>query len=433
MKVLIATVGTRGDVQPYLALAVGLKSAGHQVAICTCPRFESFVSEHGIAYSHLDDGLLELLESDLGRAIFEDLNGLFGVMRAIPKVLKKVGPIHKRMVADCWAAAETHNPDTIVYHPKMICVPAFAARRKIPAVLAMLCPFHVPTGEAPLFGPSLGKTYNRLTYRFVHLMSRWGSRSSLSDWRTKHDEGGLSKHSGPTQISRGNPIPVIHAYSPTVCPRPIDWPERASVSGYWFLPTESSNTEPWSPSKELVEFLDSGPPPIYIGFGSIAGSDPTKTTQIVLSAIKKANVRAVIATGWGGLESIDQTPSVHVLESAPHEWLFPKMAAVVHHGGAGTTAAGLRFACPTIVCPFGLDQPFWGRRVFELGAGVTPIPMKKLTAERLTDAIRVTVSDQGMRASVAKIAASMANEEGVLNAVKTMEKIKLSYGKGTKT
>lgn len=423
MKVLIATIGTRGDVQPYVALATGLKEAGHQVTICTCPQFREFVTDYGIGFASLEDGLLKLLESDTGRAFFEDLNGVFGVLRTIPKVLKQVGPIHRRMVDDCWAAVETHNPDIIIYHPKMFCVPAFAAVREIPVILAMLCPLHVATGDSPMFGWSLGRFYNRITYRLVHQLTKLGTRSYLRKWRSNFDKDGLSKKSSSTHISAGKPIPVIHAHSQFVCPRPTDWPEYASIAGYWFLPQVTLNGSAWEPPKELLEFLKAGPPPVYFGFGSMAGTDPAKLSQIILSAVEKAGVRAIIATGWGGIANVKKSETIHVLESVPHEWLLPQMAAVVHHGGAGTTAAGLRAACPTIICPYGLDQPFWGRRVTDLGIGVEPIPQKKLTDVLLANAIKSVVSDESYRASASKVAELMKTEDGIANAVKTIEQL----------
>ena len=217
MKVLIATVGTRGDVQPYLALAIGLKTAGHEVTLCTCPRFRTFVTEHGISYSHLDDGLLQLLESDLGRSVFENLNGILGVLRTILRVIKQVGPIHRRMVDDCWAATEAPNPDMIVYHPKMFCVPHFAARRNIPCVLAMLSPMHVPTGESPLFGRSMGRSYNRATYRLVHQLTKLGTRSYLRGWRAQHDKECRARSSSPTRTSPNQSIPVHQSAATGSC------------------------------------------------------------------------------------------------------------------------------------------------------------------------------------------------------------------------
>jgi len=311
MNILIATIGTRGDVQPFLALAIGLQAAGHAVTICTCPRFQDDITSHGVAFCNLEDGLLKLLETNFGRSIIGDLNSIWGVIKTIPKVLKQVGPIHRQMVTDCWAAAEQQNPDVIVYHPKMFCVPAFAAARNIPAAIATLYPSQVPTGDSALFGPSLGRIYNRFTYRLVHHLTKHGTQSYLRSWRSKHDKTGLSRRASATHTSPDQRIPVLNAYSQTVCPRPSDWPAYATISGYWFLPQDtldqpSSNPSAWQPPKELLNFLEAGPPPVYFGFGSMAGADPSKVSRIIASAIRQSRVRAVIATGWGGIVTIEE-------------------------------------------------------------------------------------------------------------------------------
>jgi sterol 3beta-glucosyltransferase len=177
----------------------------------------------------------------------------------------------------------------------------------------------------------------------------------------------------------------------------------------------------WTPPPALAAFLDAGPPPVYVGFGSMAGIDPAATTRIVLDAVARAGVRAVLASGWGGIAADAAPPSVFLLDDAPHDALFPRMAAVVHHGGAGTTAAGLRAGVPGVLCPFGVDQPFWGARVQALGAGPAPIPQRKLDAVRLADAIRVAVDDPTMRGVAQRIGAAIHAEDGVGAAIECIE------------
>ena len=180
-------------------------------------------------------------------------------------------------------------------------------------------------------------------------------------------------------------MPTVVSCSNYVFPRPDDWPKHVHNTGYWFLDDAAA----WQPRDELLAFLDGGAPPVYVGFGSVG--DPTQaaqTTHLVIDALQRAGQRGVLAAGWSGLAQVDGIPdSVFVLDSAPHSWLFPRMAAVVHHGGAGTTAAGLRAGVPNIVVPHSNDQFAWGRRVHELGVGPQPIPRKKLTAQELADAI----------------------------------------------
>jgi sterol 3beta-glucosyltransferase len=167
----------------------------------------------------------------------------------------------------------------------------------------------------------------------------------------------------------------------------------------------------------LVEFLVAGSPPVYVGFGSMAGRNPEKVTQIVFESLARSGQRGVIATGWGGLAVSDLPDNLFKIESIPHDWLFPQMVAVVHHGGAGTTAAGLRAGKPTVICPFFGDQPFWGRRVFELGVGPEPIPHKKLSVEKLANAIQVAVSDDDIRKRAAGLGEKIRAENGIARAV----------------
>jgi len=171
-------------------------------------------------------------------------------------------------------------------------------------------------------------------------------------------------------------------------PRPDDWGEREQVTGYWF----ADQAKDWEPSETLARFLDAGPPPIYVGFGSMPSEDANKLARIVIEALDAVGERGVLASGWGGLDDSVRSEHVHLLETAPHDWLFPRCSAVVHHGGAGTTHEGLRWGRPSVICPVFGDQPFWGRRVLDIGAGPAPVPQKTLTPATLTRALAATRS-----------------------------------------
>ena len=154
----------------------------------------------------------------------------------------------------------------------------------------------------------------------------------------------------------------------------------------------------------------------------MAGRNPAKVTQLVVAALQKAGVRGLIATGWGGLKANDLPETIFKLEQAPHDWLFERVTAVVHHGGAGTTAAGLRAGKPTVICPFFGDQPFWGQRVALLGAGSAPIPQKKLTVENLAVAVQTAVNNAAMRQQAAALGHQIRQEDGVANAIAIIER-----------
>jgi sterol 3beta-glucosyltransferase len=191
------------------------------------------------------------------------------------------------------------------------------------------------------------------------------------------------------------------------------------VTGYWFL----NQTDGWQPTPELEAFLKAGPPPVYVGFGSMAGRNPRRLANIVINALRVSGMRGIIATGWGGLQTERLPPTLQQIDQAPHAWLFPRMAAVVHHGGAGTTAAALQAGRPSVIVPFFGDQPFWGQRVHMLGGGSRPIAQKKLTVEKLAAAIKNMVSDPLVQKKAENLGEKIRHENGIRNAVEIIEKI----------
>ncbi len=191
------------------------------------------------------------------------------------------------------------------------------------------------------------------------------------------------------------------------------------MTGYWFLDPE----EAWTPPADLAEFLQAGAPPIFIGFGSMSPRDPAAMMQVILQALARTQQRGIILSGWGGLHAADLPDAVYMLDSIPFSWLFPRVAAVVHHGGAGTTAAGLRAGVPSIIVPFFADQPFWGQRVADLGVGSQPIPRKQFTADRLAQAIEIAVTDQAMQQRAADLGAAIRSEDGIARAVEVIDQL----------
>jgi sterol 3beta-glucosyltransferase len=213
-------------------------------------------------------------------------------------------------------------------------------------------------------------------------------------------------------------LPLLYCYSPSIVPAASDWNNCNHVTGCWFLDREAE----WQPPCELVDFLQAGPAPVYVGFGSMHSSNPQEVTEMVLQALARAKQRGILQTGRGGLSNADLPDDVFAVNSIPHDWLFPQMAAVVHHGGSGTTAAGLRAGMPTVIIPFFADQPFWGARVFELGAGPAPIPKKRLTLERLADAIRAATCDEVIRGRASALGERIRAEDGVTQAVEVLQR-----------
>lgn len=415
MKILIVTVGTRGDVEPYIALGRELMTSGHEVTICTCAHFAPFIREYGLDYAYVNNDFIDFMHTPAGKIILGNAGSFLETLVTAAPLLSKLGDLQERQMADVWAACKKTAPDLILYHMKAVGAPDFAEKLGVPCMLAFWLPMFVPTTRFPAMGfPDLplGSGYRWLTYKFIRMMLIMSGRR-IRKWRARH---GLNPRSPGLRMRfpDGRPIPVLHGFSRHIIPRPEDWAESAIVTGYWYL----NQAEHWDPPKALAEFLSRGEPPVYFGFGSIFGRDPKYVTRTILEAVRRTGVRAVLARGWGGLEpaASAHSESVMFIGSAPHSWLFPQVSAVVHHGGCGTTAAGLLAGKPGIICPFFGDQPFWGRHIARLGAGPPPIPQKNVTVERLCHAIDMVMNDPAIRRNAAVLGNRLQKENGASNA-----------------
>lgn len=395
--------------QPFLALGQGLRAAGHGVAVCTSASYRPAIEALGLEYAPMSDTML-----DLTRAI---LRGGAEARGAMPRMLAAM----RAMLEEEWRAAQAFGPDLLVYHPKMLGSYHIAEKLGRPLAMALPLPFYTPTRAFPnpfLAGLRLGGWGNRASFR---LMGLTGALYSGMTNRFRTATLGLPplpRFADLLDTRTGAPVPVFYPYSRHLLPVPADFPPHVHVTGSWFL----EPTVPWEPPASLAAFLQAGPPPVYVGFGSMGGSGARHRAALVLDALAQAGERGVLARGWGGLAPEAVPDAVCLLDEAPHDWLFPRMAAVVHHGGAGTTAAGLRAGRPTVICPLLADQPFWGRIVAERGLGPAPIPQHRLTAARLAAAIRVAVDDPGVRQRAAAIGAQIGAEDGVGSAVALLER-----------
>ena len=413
MNILILTLGSRGDVQPFVALGRGLKAAGHSVTLSTAAIFAQFVADNGLTYAHMDDRLIKLAETKAGRAAMEG-----GSKRDL---IKQAMPLIRATLDDSWTAAQAAQPDIIIYHPKALGGYHIAEKLGIPAIFSLPLPAYTVTSAFPnpilMSRARLGGWFNTLTYRIMPLMSA-PYAGTVNAWRA---EVGLPRRGMlASELRRpdGRPTPVLYSYSPHVVPTPPDFPPHVCASGYWFL----DESRGWQPPADLQAFLEAGAPPVYIGFGSMTGTNPEAKARMVLEALAATGQRGLLARGWGALKADALPPNVFMIDSAPHDWLFERVAAVVHHGGAGTTAAGLRAGKPTVIVPFMGDQFFWGDRVAALGVGTQPIPQKSLTTDALADAIRAAVNDAGIRQRAADLGAKLRAEDGVGRAVAFIER-----------
>ncbi|XP_047164486.1 sterol 3-beta-glucosyltransferase UGT80A2 isoform X2 [Vigna umbellata] len=359
LQIVMLIVGTRGDVQPFIAMGKRLQEDGHRVRLATHKNFEDFVLNAGLEFYPLGGD---------------------------PKVL---------------AGWHTHVAEYL----------------KVPLHVFFTMPW-TPTSEFPHPLSRVKQPIGyRLSYQIVDALIWLGIRDLINEFRKKK-----LKLKPVTYLSGSytHPFDVPHGYmwSPHLVPKPKDWGPKIDVVGFCFLDLAST----FDPPKSLVDWLEEGEKPIYVGFGSLPLQEPEKMTKIIIQALEKTGQRGVINRGWGGLGSLaERKKSVYLLDNCPHDWLFPRCTAVIHHGGAGTTAAGLRAECPTTIVPFFGDQPFWGERVHARGVGPAPIPVDEFTLDRLVDAIHFMLKPEVKRRAV-ELANSMKNEDGVLGAVKAFYK-----------
>jgi sterol 3beta-glucosyltransferase len=418
MRIAIIAPGSRGDVQPYIALGKGLEKAGHVVRLVTHQNFEVLVSSHGLEFWPVEGNVKDIAQSKEMRELLEKGNFL-AIMSQMAKEAQR-GAIH---LAEGGLAACRGMDLVLAGIGGLFVGLSLAEKLGLPFLQAYYIPF-TPTQTFPSFlFPKLsswfGGSLNRLSHHLTRQIMWQGFRSADKLARQKVLDLHAAPFWGPFNADCAQHYPILYGYSPSVIPPPPDWDKAIHVTGYWFLDPAAD----WTPPPALVEFLQAGSPPVYVGFGSMGNRKPEETADLVLQALARTQQRAIILSGWSGLHKADLPGSVFMLDTIPFSWLFPRVAAVVHHGGAGTTSAGLRAGVPSIVIPFMGDQPFWGQRVAELGVGPEPIPRKKLTVERLAQAIQRTVTDQTMRQRAAHLGSKIQAEDGIARAVAVVQHI----------
>ncbi|KAB8332221.1 glycosyltransferase family 1 protein [Scytonema tolypothrichoides VB-61278] len=418
MRIAIIALGSQGDVQPYIALGKGLKVVGYDVRLLTHENFEGLVTSHGLAFYPMQGNVQELIETPEMRELAEKGNFITMTLRTAKET---------EQVAIRWAQAgleACRGIDLLIAGVGGLYLAlAIAQKLEIPLLQAFVFPF-TPTKTFPgvLFPQSIerfGGMVNWLTHQALRQIIWQGSRSGDTAAREQVLNLPASSFFGPHQSPYLHRLPTLYGFSPAVIAKPSDW-RNIFVTGYWFLDAAPN----WTPPSDLEDFLQAGSPPVYIGFGSMGNRNPEETADLVLQALDKTGQRAILSAGWSGMRKENLPDNAFLVNSVPHAWLFPRVAAVVHHGGAGTTAAGLRAGVPTVIIPFFGDQGFWGQRVADLGVGTAPIPRKQLTVERLAQAIQTATGDRAMRQCAANLGEKIRAEDGVANAVEIIQELK---------
>jgi sterol 3beta-glucosyltransferase len=416
MRVDILAIGSRGDVQLYVALGLGLRAAGYRVRMVTLGGFEELLRDRGLDHLVIGDTPQQIANTSEGRDwVKKRTSSPAGFFRGFVQV---ANALIEEGIARYWNSCA--DIEAVIVSPIALLLGEHIAERLgVPLIRTQAPPPVMPTSYAwdgsKSWGSAVQGHLEPLIHKAFHFVVWSKLRHSTNAARSKIL--GLPTLSLTEPFRRSDKtMLLLGAYSPAVAPPRPDWPSWIHVTGYWFL------DEPgWAPPRELADFLDSGSRPVFVGFGSTPFPNPEASAELVVRALKRVGHRGILVAGESGLPTGRLSPDVLSVASVPHGWLFARVCAAVHHGGAGVTGSALRAGLPSVVVPIFADQPFWGKRVFQLGVGPPPIPVKSLTEEKLVNAIRATASQQ-MRQRAAEIGEKISREDGIGRAVEIIDR-----------
>lgn len=404
MKILLLSIGTRGDMEPFLAIGEILKEKGHQV-ICTFPeQFRSPVKESNLEFASLGSKFIEMLESDLGKTAMGGSGSGLKKLFANVKLAKNQKEINKELIHKQYEIIESEIPDRIVYNGKAIYPIIWGLDNGGKNILVSPLPYmhYVRNHTHVVFNSNFGSFLNRLTYSFanfglmitVMITAKWLNIKRKITRKQIHKAILTNK--------------AIYTISPSLFPRPDYWKKNLKVLGFH----EREKSVNWGPDRDLCEFLEKHHRILFITFGSMTNPEPEEKTEIIISILERYKIPAIINTASGGLVKSDRFDSdlIYFVSQIPYDWIFPKMYGVIHHGGSGTTHLALKYGCATMIIPHMIDQFVWNKIIFDLGAGPRGIKIGKITTKNLEPKILELISDPSYKKRAEQIADQMEKE-----------------------
>ena len=380
------TLGSRGDMEPYLALGDELRDAGCEVAFCMPEQFRRLAAEVSPHFFPMTHEYLDLIDSPDVKKITGQIGSGLSRIRTLFKLLRETKPIQEQLIRDQRDADLSFNPDKIIYHIKCA-YPVMAAlrmRRSVELLIPMPCLLH-PVQELPAIGMGQynNKWWNKMSYRLTNsaMISQavigYGNKI-MTEW----DWAPLKRKEVRHFLL--NNLPVEYAISKRLFPQPPYWPEHVKVTDF----RERNKSKHWEPSEELIQFIEKFPNPLYVGFGSMINAKPKEIGNTLLQLSKKHNLPIFINSSWGGIEIEGPLPeNIFLVKDIPYDWLFSRVRAVVHHGGSGTTHSALRFDRPQLILPHIADQFLWNKLIHKAGIGPLGFPIKKFTPIRFEEKV----------------------------------------------
>ena len=418
MQATVLAFGARGDVQPLLALASGLRAAGHRVRFTTETVFQKAAISAGFEYYEIPGESEKFFAGISGVAFRDSFERSPAYFEAFWRtcMVPNLREILRDVVAPC------EGSDFLVCLPYMTLGPSLSEKFGVPCFSAGVIP--VPAFPTRHFRyPFLNELSQTLTPE--QNLTSWQRAEPfvravyglIQDWR--RETLNLPFQTFDEYNAQCRSTPHLFGWSPALVPRPSDWESQWSVTGFWLL----NQTSDYSPPHELQDFLNAGEPPLLIGFSSNVASNPERLTRTVTGALDMCGKRGILISGWGGLKNSGLPSFVFGISNVPHQWLLPRVSAAVHHGGCGTVGVCVHTGTPQVIVAFGYDQTFWGERVAKAGLGPWPLMAKTVTTEQLADSIRRATEDKQIAMRAAEVSAMVADEDGVGNAVREIEQM----------
>jgi sterol 3beta-glucosyltransferase len=416
--IVFLTSGTRGDVQPVIPLARGLQERGYAVRIAAPPAFCDLIQSHGVPFAAVEGNPSDLMIAQSGEIALTFDGNLIHSARSSLSYLHEAQSVYAQMFVNAWEVCQ--DACALVIGLPTLWGTSIAEKLNIPCIGAFLQPL-TPTREFPCpalpLTRSFGKEYNHLTYFLLGLLTYLPWRGVINDWRKHTLELNSLPILGPSPKPFGSIALNLYGFSEQILPRPKDWKSSSLITSYWLL----NSSEEALPAP-LMDFIRSGPPPIYFGFGSPGTYKPDRIFEVIVQACLRTETRAVISLPQG-THVTETPPHVYMLrESVPHPALFPLMQGAVHHGGAGTTGTALLAGIPSLVTPVAVDQFFWGERASALGVGPRPIPQRTLCVENLVDGLG-KMKEERMRARARELGEKLRREDGTGQAVEEIVRL----------
>ena len=404
MKIVMIAVGTRGDMEPFVAIGKLLQNKGHRV-ICSMPgQFLQIVDETGLEFESLGEKYIKLLDSEDGRAAMGESTGFRKLIATIKLAIHQT-EANKELVNKQYEIIQREEPDRVIYNGKSVFPIIWELYNRGKTILISPVPYlHYVEGHAHLaFNSNYGKLINRLTFSLAHfgmvttvMISRKWLR--IKDMIRRKDIKDVLRHAK-----------AIYTISPTLFAQPDNWKSNIRVLGYY----KFERNVGWHPDKELTDFMSNHSKILFITFGSMVNPQPVVKTKIIIDILEKNKIPAIINTASGGLIKPDiyDRDLIHFVCNIPYDWIFPKVYAVMHHGGSGTTHLGLKFGCATLIIPHILDQHVWNKIVYDLGAGPLGIKIGKIAKENIEPKILILMNDSRFREKARQIQKRMSKED----------------------